>query len=514
MTKNELLHIDALLLTETWLHKDIDNDVITIPGFDIMRSDRKHDKKKRGGGVAIYLKCASLNPTKEIMISNELFDLILVKCNYNNKYSVVLGCVYINHTYQKLSALEMISDEIENFTSSTDSVFLGGDFNKAPTKQVFECLGLVNVVGFPTRGDSFLDQIWTSVGSGLLNVKETVLMSDHAGIECVPKYHKFSKPRAWIKQTSRKLNKEKMTLELDCTDWDALLHGTDNIDDANDVITDYIKFVERTCTDYTIFYIDELNGQATNQSIKYARRQKEKAYKANSTVEFNYWNKILNNEIKKLEMTMLNDLFKRKDKSYFNKLKALAGRQTKDKQNFNFNPDELNEHFLRFERDEDLVVPDKYEGTDSGHDTVVTDDLIIDLIDRLPNTTSTDPDDLKANIIKSFKKQLTKPIGYLLNQCVKDRKLPKSWKKIKITPVPKIKKPVACSDMRPVGQTPVFLKLLEYLIKGQLRDLCDAQDTNQFAYRGGTGTDVALMTLVGETLKGLDEGAVHRGISL
>ena len=52
---------DVVLLTETWLHKDIANNELVLDGFEnLARKDREED---RYGGMAIY--CRSEIPVKE-----------------------------------------------------------------------------------------------------------------------------------------------------------------------------------------------------------------------------------------------------------------------------------------------------------------------------------------------------------------------------------------------------------------------------------------------------------------
>jgi len=41
-----------ICITETWLTDDIDNTLIAIDGYNIVRNDRSH---KKGGGTMIYI---------------------------------------------------------------------------------------------------------------------------------------------------------------------------------------------------------------------------------------------------------------------------------------------------------------------------------------------------------------------------------------------------------------------------------------------------------------------------
>jgi hypothetical protein len=55
-----ILHIhnyDVFVITESWLWKNISDDEIQIPGYQMLRTDRPNIKtyNKRGGGVLTYV---------------------------------------------------------------------------------------------------------------------------------------------------------------------------------------------------------------------------------------------------------------------------------------------------------------------------------------------------------------------------------------------------------------------------------------------------------------------------
>lgn len=48
---------DLIILTETWLNKDINNSIINLPGYSIeSRTDRTDTTGGRGGGIIVYVK--------------------------------------------------------------------------------------------------------------------------------------------------------------------------------------------------------------------------------------------------------------------------------------------------------------------------------------------------------------------------------------------------------------------------------------------------------------------------
>ena len=54
-----VLQPDILNISESWLHSNVDNDELTIDGYNLVRQDRgnhNYGTIKRGGGLCIYIK--------------------------------------------------------------------------------------------------------------------------------------------------------------------------------------------------------------------------------------------------------------------------------------------------------------------------------------------------------------------------------------------------------------------------------------------------------------------------
>ena len=54
-------NIDIITFSETWLTKDLPNELVDLQGYELLRNDRNwveidKDKIKKGGGVCIYLR--------------------------------------------------------------------------------------------------------------------------------------------------------------------------------------------------------------------------------------------------------------------------------------------------------------------------------------------------------------------------------------------------------------------------------------------------------------------------
>ncbi len=89
-----LSHIDVIGVTETWLHDELKDHEVSLPGYFLFRHDRP--ARKRGGGVALYVK-SNLRPqliTPPAPTPSRLF-INLIACELlNNTDPTVLVLAY------------------------------------------------------------------------------------------------------------------------------------------------------------------------------------------------------------------------------------------------------------------------------------------------------------------------------------------------------------------------------------------------------------------------------------
>ena len=152
---------DIVFVTETWLTDDIDDVVLAIPRFGLLRSDRLN---RRGGGVCAWfhesLKPSILSTSRLCPSSIESLFLQL----RSGSFRYFLFLLYIPPGLPKQE-----HDDIVLFmTHSLDDamnidpdarILVCGDFNDFPQLFLSEQFGLLKKVHSPTRGSAILDQI-------------------------------------------------------------------------------------------------------------------------------------------------------------------------------------------------------------------------------------------------------------------------------------------------------------------------------------------------------------------
>ena len=85
-------NIDILAINETKLDFSIDDDQVSLTGFDIIRKDRLHNGRS-GGGVCIYLR-SSLNFRIREDLLNDNLECIVVKINNIRSKPFLFGTWY------------------------------------------------------------------------------------------------------------------------------------------------------------------------------------------------------------------------------------------------------------------------------------------------------------------------------------------------------------------------------------------------------------------------------------
>uniref|UniRef100_A0A3B5LB32 PDZ domain-containing protein n=1 Tax=Xiphophorus couchianus TaxID=32473 RepID=A0A3B5LB32_9TELE len=113
-----LLGVQYLCFTETWLHSLIPDYSVEVPGFSLVRGDRDYSKsrKKRGGGIALYVSERWCNPghvnVKEQICSPdiELLAVGMRPCYLPREFtSAILIAVYIPPSADAAVACDVIS---------------------------------------------------------------------------------------------------------------------------------------------------------------------------------------------------------------------------------------------------------------------------------------------------------------------------------------------------------------------------------------------------------------------
>jgi len=136
-----------------------------------------------------------------------------------------------------------------------------------------------------------------------------------------------------------------------------------------------------------------------------------------------------------------------------------------------FTPDELNQFYARFEKQEKDPLG-RLDTTDQTHKPILNKEMVVKNIRNTRSAASSGPDKIPAALLKVALQYISTPLTTLYNKAVEEEIFPSIWKTSIIKPLPKIKKPAELKDYRPVVLTSHLGKIFEGIIKESiLQDL-------------------------------------------
>ena len=156
---------DIICITETWLKKQIPDDVVQINNYTLLRRDRK---EREHGGVCLYIKNSYSISVLDVPNEHEcevLWAIIYSRRLPRGYAKLVIGVLYHPPSANKSLMLEHLQSSLEIIESKYPNcgILLTGDFNKLPTQQLTRHFHLKQIVDFPTRGSSKLELILTNL---------------------------------------------------------------------------------------------------------------------------------------------------------------------------------------------------------------------------------------------------------------------------------------------------------------------------------------------------------------
>lgn len=175
--------VDVICISESWFDDTIPDSLVSLNGYKLFRADRK----KRGGGVAIYVK---MNINCKFVARNEeskKIEFLFIEISAKDR-KLLLGSVYRPH---RSIPFDNFIKQIEVMTATYSDVLITGDFNS--NLLVDQCLrenmysfGLkvVNSV-LPTH---FTTSCNTLLDLFIVNDTSKILLYDQISAPCFSKH--------------------------------------------------------------------------------------------------------------------------------------------------------------------------------------------------------------------------------------------------------------------------------------------------------------------------------------
>ena len=425
---------------------------------------------------------------------------------------VNVNIVYVPPDGNDSIAAQAISDVVnQQLTASPDSVVIvTGDFNTCVIDSYIP--HFTQYIDFPTRKEKTIDKCYVNVKNAYKAKQLPALgESDHLMIELLPAYKTLMKRMPVEKKEIRAWDDSDACQSLrgcfECTDWNVFFDDCNDLDEANDVVTDYIKFCESVCIKTKTIKSFPNNKPWVTKEIKEVINEKKRAFAEGNKDKIKAVQKKLSKMIREGK-----DKYKQKLERSFkdgNSREAWAGMNKiagVNKTNSNLMvedgksyADELNEFYSRFDEDATPDLNSKFKHdflSDFPADEnipVFAEEETKSVFKKLNANKAHGPDGISNKILKLCYMQLAVPFTSLFNWSMKDHKLPSLWKTSEIVPTPKKPKVTVLNDLRPVALTSVIVKCFEKLILSRLLPaVYPHQDPFQFAYKSKRSVDDAI----------------------
>ena len=186
-------NLDIACITGIWLRDYIDDNVVSIPGYNLVRRDRMDIPH---GGVCTYIK-KGLNYTVLYDLYDDKIEAIWLQLR-PSRLPRGISCIIVDNVYHpqtdKGVSDSEILDYLYNSMSTIESRFLNsgvlttGDFNRLDTSRFKNAFKLKQIVKFPTRGNQTLDLVLTNIKEFYEKpIKRPAFgFSDHVTVELQP----------------------------------------------------------------------------------------------------------------------------------------------------------------------------------------------------------------------------------------------------------------------------------------------------------------------------------------
>ena len=459
---------DVAIFCESWLGDDVPNDAVNISGYSCVRNDRNNH---RGGLItyfsdALHVKEIELKDIPELESSKTHFSVFVLP-----DISLLLVVLYhpvwnnpLKHE-TALSCLMLIIDFV--FTSYLDSckarIIICGDFNdlRKYNDRIIQMTRLKQVVNFPTRGVSTLDQIFTNIPvTNPLQCFSPIGKSDHS---CVFWTH-GDRAESFVKKEVRiysKSNTARFSSIMYDIDWLKYVSSFSDacIDDAFFAFLTALKSVFDLCFPKRCVRLRSTDQPWVKPSLKLLIDDRDRAFFKGRTRKYQRLRMAVINHIRILKRAYLSCFLSKDARSSWNAIRTISRMKcTRSAVADSITADDFNEYFQSIFQSKSFLQPSPSNLPD------VTLELsffeVHHQLSKLQRKCSA-PDDVPFWVYCNYSLSLSPAIAFLFNLSLREGHFPSCLKKAYVSPIPKCHKPLSASDFRPISILPLFQKYLK-----------------------------------------------------
>lgn len=547
-------YFHVICLSETYLY--VNQNYFPIPNYFFAGDCRS----TKCGGVGIYVH-SSLTLIDYLPVSLAGAEAVSVRLADVGEKPLLVTCVYRSPS----SDIGRFLDDLESFLSIHPTCLdhiISGDINidlfKAESEPYLDIINQYNyhcLIDLPTRitptSQTCIDHIlvnfnYSEISSGTL-LKDT---SDHFPVFAIIYKNNINPKLNTYKRLYKNLQVDKIRKDLLEVDWQELVY---NIRDAD---TAYDNFVTKTLDVFNVWapikeftppkyrtngwFNKELKIQISIKD-KLFRKHKTYPYSPNLKKAYNKQRNKVSTLIKKAKSNYYCSIISTQNNSrkLWQIINKACGRNqnscqiinkivTSDSQAITDSKQIahcFNTYFTNIGPQLASAIPHiqhQYESNYSPDDfesfeiSTVHNSVVLSHLQSLNTNKAEGLDSIPAKLVQTCAIQLSFPLTYIFNLCIKSSTVPKGMKVAKVLPLYKSKgSRSSCNSYRPISILPVFSKVFEKIINLQLQNhlqLHNIISPTQYGFQRNKGTLDALIQFANQSLAALNYSNVILGI--
>lgn len=501
---------EMVAITETWLHQQIENAEINIPGYKIYRKDRNGEHKERGGGLILYVK-ENLK-TKLIEDSDDKqTEALWITIEDNKQTNIQIGLFY-KRPLATQQEKDSIFKSLRRHSTNNNCIILG-DFNYPGINwttvnsqsqddqefiKVIEDLYLTQQVQEPTRENNILDLIFTTDPDMIseIDILPPIGTSDHNTIKfniAIDLEQKQQREEDHTRHDYRTANYDKINKELMEIDWTQKFQKKT----TEEKWLSFKSIILQQISKHTKLLPTKKPGRKTAKWMNYKvkkeikkRNRVWKIYKDYPTHEnmqrYKKQRNITVTKVRKCKARFEENLaadIKTNPKAFYayvnskrlvrtniGPLKDNDGKLTTD---VRIMGNILNEYFASVFTEEDKSKlpelakekPAAKGNKNSLSNIDITKEGIVKAIKEMKENKTGGADNINSSFIKKIALGIVEPLELIFKESLKTGDVPRDWKTANVTAVFKKGNRSDAANYRPISLTSHFGKLMENLIK-------------------------------------------------
>ena len=535
--------------SETWLHQGIDDSIVDIDKYDLIRCDRAN---RRGGGVCLYVKTGiNYRWNKELTANEEELEYVTINVILPHTRPIFVVNIYrppdsdIEDTFKRLhDIMSKIHD-----AHHTPEVYIIGDINinsnlnrnTGTCKLRYFCrvYNLINIVNGPTHDSG------SSIDVCLVNRPEIVMqniifhigITDHSMVAIRRKKQAADNHKRNIKARSfRRFKDAEFIAALRAVDWSTIMAEPD-VCRAWDFFTIAFNNLANTQAPYKNMSVRVVNEKWVNEdyiSTAHDRDYYSSKYRKTKLYIYKVQHRIFRNKANILARCLKRDYIQDqieanqgKPDKLWKALREIIPSKNRSTDIMNDDPKLTNLDIANLfntafcnmgpslasnipSPSNNYARPPVKAGPVPFTIPLLTTQDIQKSINALPKHKATGLDGINARLLKCANVAIPEVLTELFNKSIRCSAVPDSWKCAVISPIYKEGDKTSPSNYRPVSVLSIPMKIVERHVHDALYNFMVSHDLlcrEQSGFRRHHSTVTATLDVLDDIYWAMDGGS-------